>query len=81
MDYFQRLSRRSAVARAEEAGEVADSMDVRLELMRKVKAGEMTLAESQKELRRIKRNAKKQGKVTRNQAWNGHRADTDPQTN
>lgn len=56
---------------AEKAGRVADSHEVRLELMRRVHAGEITLAEAQGQLRAIKSRAKKRGLVTRNQAFNG----------
>lgn len=56
---------------AESAGQVADSMEVRLALMDRVHSGEITLAQAQEELKRIKRGAKKAGKVTRNQAFLG----------
>ncbi len=69
MDAWKRQDKRSEVKRSEEAGEVADSLEVRKALLRRVDSGEITLAESQKEHRKIKRNAKKAGKVTRNQAW------------
>lgn len=65
--------RRHWVDEAEKAGVVADSMEVRKALMTLVKAGEITLTEVQKELRKIKRNAKANGKVTRNQAFHGRR--------
>ena len=71
MRYDEARDRRAAVDRAEADGRVADSGDVRLALMRKVKSGEITLQAAQDALARIKRNAKKSGKVTRNQAWNG----------
>jgi hypothetical protein len=54
---------------AEAAGQVADSMDVRLALVAKVASGEITLAEAQAELKKIKSNAKKNGKITRSQAF------------
>lgn len=69
------MSRRDGLTRmrdAEGQGVVADSMEFRLELMERVRSGEITLAESQAELARVKRNAKKNGQVTRNQAFNGH---------
>jgi hypothetical protein len=56
---------------AEKAGRVADSMEVRMELVRKMHAGEMTLEEVQAELKRIKRSAKKNGQITRDQAYRG----------
>lgn len=57
---------------AESEGRVADSRDVRMALMKRVKAGELTLEEAQKELKAIKRNAKKNGQVTRAQAYSGY---------
>lgn len=41
-----------------------DNMDVRTELVRRVKAGEITLKAAQATLRRIVRNAKEAGKPT-----------------
>lgn len=64
------MDKRDAVNDAEAAGQVADSMDVRKTLMAKVHSGEMTLKDAQAELERIKRGAKKAGKVTRSQAFN-----------
>ena len=61
--------KQSAVKAAEDAGEVADSMDVRLALVERMNRGEMTLAEVQTELKRIKRNAAKDGKTTRNRVF------------
>lgn len=65
-------ARRKAADDAEAQGRVADSMEVRLALMAKFHEGEMTLPEVQAELKRIKRNAKKNGQITRNQAYLGH---------
>ena len=53
----------------ESDGIVADNMDVRTRMMEQVKSGEKTLEEVQKELRKIQRDAKKNGKITRNQAF------------
>jgi hypothetical protein len=64
-----RLDRREALKRGEEAGEVADSMDVRRGLIRRMEAGELTLDEVQRELKRIKRAGKAAGKLTRDQVW------------
>jgi len=50
-------------------GEIADSLDVRKEIMRRVHAGEITLKQGQDELKKIKRTAKKKGKITRSQKW------------
>ena len=63
------LDKRRAMKQAEENGEIADSMDVRMNLLKRVKSGEITLAESQKELAKIKRDAKKSGKLTRQQVY------------
>lgn len=60
--------RREALRQAEARGEVADSMDVRKALMARVHSGEITLEQAQSGLSRIKRDAKKAGKVTRDQA-------------
>lgn len=58
-----------AVRDSEAGGEVADSMNVRRALIEKMRAGEMTLAEVQAELKRIQRGAKAKGQVTRAQAY------------
>ncbi len=65
MDYFRHKEKRAAIREAEAKGDVADSMNVRLELIRRMNAGELTLAQVQTELKRIKRNAKANGKTTR----------------
>ena len=62
-------SQRAALQEAEEQGIVADSMDVRKELVRRIQSGELTLDEAQAELTRIKRQAKKRGMLTRSQAY------------
>ena len=67
--FERRIDKRHAVNDAESAGNIADSMSVRKELMQRVKSGEITLLDAQKELKNIKRNAKRDGKVTRQQAW------------
>ncbi len=56
---------------AEEQGIVADDMDYRLSLVESVHNGDISLEDAQKELRKVKRDAKKNGKLTRNQAFNG----------
>ena len=63
------LEKREAMKADEAAGLVADSMDVRLELLRRMKAGELTLEQVQAELKRIQRGAKASGKVTRAQSF------------
>lgn len=60
--------RRAAVKQAEADGKVADSMEVRMALMQRVHDGEITLEEAQSELARIKRGAKANGQITRDQA-------------
>lgn len=73
MDMFDRemvRSRKMAAAdEVEKDGEVADSMEVRLGIVRRMKAGEIPLAEGQAELAAIKRGAKRAGKVTRAEAY------------
>jgi dynactin complex subunit len=61
--------KRANVNKCEKDGVIAGSMEVRMALMEKVKTGELTLEEVQNELRKIQRNAKKNGKITRNQAF------------
>lgn len=63
------LDKRAAVKEAENIGMVADNMDVRKALMERVHSGEITLEAAQKELAKIKRSAKAQGKITRAQAF------------
>ncbi|WP_395008019.1 hypothetical protein [Undibacterium sp.] len=58
-----------ALNESESQGVVADSREVRIALLAKVKSGEITLEESQKQLKAIQRNAKKNGLVTRTQAF------------
>ena len=70
VDNWERsMQKREAVKDAESAGQVADSMDVRLALMARVHSGEITLQQAQAELAKIKRGAKAAGKVTRAQAF------------
>lgn len=63
--------RRDAMRKAEAEGKVADSMGVRTALMQRFHAGEITLEQAQAELAKIKRNAKKNGLITRDQASRG----------
>jgi hypothetical protein len=70
-DWFEVRERREAQKEAEAAGKVADSMEVRKALMERVHSGEITLEAAQAELAAIKRNAKRNGKITRNQAYTG----------
>lgn len=71
MDYFKHRDRMDNIRAEEASGNVADSMDVRIALMERVHSGEISLADAQAELKRIKRNAKKNGQITRNQAYTG----------
>ncbi|HIE7308873.1 TPA: hypothetical protein ACXPDQ_001130 [Klebsiella pneumoniae] len=64
-----RLDKRVNVERLEEQGLIADSMDVRKNLVERVLRGEITPEQSREKLRRIQRNAKRNGLKTRNQAW------------
>jgi cell fate (sporulation/competence/biofilm development) regulator YlbF (YheA/YmcA/DUF963 family) len=67
---FERdIRKKDALQDAEASGIVADSMDVRIKLVEKMDAGEMTLEQVQEELKKIKRNAKKNGLKTRAQVW------------
>lgn len=63
------FDKRANVNRCEKEGLIADSDEVRMALMQQVRSGEKTLPEIQAELKKIKRNAKKNGKITRNQAF------------
>lgn len=63
------LDKRREVNRAEAAGEIADSYEVRTTLIARMHAGELTLEQVQAELKKIKAGAKLVGKVTRAQAF------------
>jgi len=63
------IEKMQAMKTAEQAGQVADSMDVRMALMERVHKGEITLEQAQAELKKIKSGAKKRGLVTRSQAF------------
>lgn len=71
MDDIEHRARRDHQRAMEAEGRVADSMDVRLALMERVHSGEISLADAQVELARIKRNARRNGQITRNQAYLG----------
>lgn len=64
------LDKKIARKEAEAAGAVSDSGAVRLALMQRVHSGEITLEQAQAELKKIKRDGKKAGLVTRAQAYN-----------
>jgi hypothetical protein len=69
MDPFRSMQKREAVKAAEAEGKVADSMEYRLALMERVHKGEITLEQAQSELKKVKRNAKKNGMTTRNSVF------------
>lgn len=71
MDYFEAIERRRHINDREAEGKVADNMEVRMAIVARIHAGEITLEQGQAELRRIKRQAKAAGQITRDQAWNG----------
>lgn len=71
MDFYERSAARAAVNKAEADGKIADSLDVRKALMARVESGEITLEQAQTELKKIKRDAKKNGLATRNQVFTG----------
>jgi hypothetical protein len=69
-DRFWRVeAQKDALKKAEASGQIADSMEVRQALMERVHKGEITLEAAQAELKRIKRDAKTSGKLTRAQAF------------
>jgi len=71
MDYFKHRDRMDQQRALEAEGKVADSLDVRIALIERMNAGELTLDQVQSELKRIKRKAKANGQITRAQAYRG----------
>lgn len=69
MDWLVSKRKFEAQRQAEAAGKVADSMEVRKAVLARFHAGEITLDAAKAEIERIKRGAKKAGKITRNQAF------------
>jgi uncharacterized membrane protein YjjP (DUF1212 family) len=63
------MRKRKAVDEGMKAGIIADNDDVRLALMQKVHSGEITLEQAQDQLKKIKKNAKKNGQLTKAQAF------------
>lgn len=61
--------KRRAVTAAEAAGELVDGMAVRLVILARVRAGELTIADAQAELRKLQAGAKAAGKATRAQVF------------
>ena len=69
MNEETRQRKRRELNKADESGEIADSMEVRGKIMERVRSGEITLKQGQDELAKIKRTAKRNGKLTRSQKW------------
>ena len=69
MDYFRAKDKNDAVRKSEADGKVADSLDVRVALIERMKSGELTLEQVQAMLKKIKANAKRDGKTTRAKVW------------
>ncbi|RML58313.1 hypothetical protein ALQ93_00354 [Pseudomonas syringae pv. pisi] len=67
--YDRRVDKRVALQIAEEQGLVADSTAYRQWLVLKMKSGEYTQEQALSELRKVKREAKKNGLKTRDQVW------------
>lgn len=69
MDPWVSSRKHDAIKNAEAEGNVADSMEYRMALMERVHKGEITLEQAQADLKRIKRDAKKNGLTTRNSVF------------
>lgn len=67
--YDRRTDKRVALQLAEEQGLVADSTSYRQSLVLKMQSGEYTQEQALAELRKVKRDAKKNGLKTRDQVW------------
>ena len=63
------FDKRRALDKAEAEGLVADSMEYRTKLIERVHAGEITLEQAQAELKKVKSAAKRNGLLTRSQAY------------
>ena len=72
MNFLTSHKKQNAIRQAEKEGRVADSLNIRMAIMKRVETGEITLKEGQAELKRIKKKAKSIGMITRKQAWNGY---------
>jgi hypothetical protein len=70
--FDRQMQKHDNLRKAELDGNVADSMAVRVALIDRMNAGELTLDQVKAELARIKREAKKNGKITRKQAFRGY---------
>jgi hypothetical protein len=69
VSYFLHKQKIENQRAAEAEGKVADSLEVRMALLERVRTGEITLETAQADLKRIRRGAKKAGKITRAQAY------------
>lgn len=69
--FWRKEARHAHLKQAEADGRVADSLDVRIALIKRMEAGKLTLEQVQAELRKLKCGAKAVGKVTRTQAFRG----------
>ena len=67
--FTARMEKRRAVNNAEAAGLIADGLAFRGALVERMARGEITHEEAMLELKRVKREAKRNGLVTRQQAW------------
>ena len=67
--YEATFDKRANVKNQEAAGNIVDSMEVRLALIDRFEKGEITMEQMHAELKRIKRSAKASGKLTRAQAF------------
>lgn len=63
------LEKKRALKADESAGKVADSHSVRLEIMSRVKGGQITLAQAQAELKLIQKKAQSIGLMVREQSY------------
>lgn len=70
-DYFKHKARYENLRAAESSGVVSDSLDVRIALIERMHKGELTLDQVKAELARIKRQGRKDGMITRAQAYSG----------
>jgi hypothetical protein len=68
--FTKSIEKQDNVKQCEAKGIVADSMEVRIAIMKRFQDGEITLEQAQKEINDIKRNAKKNGLITRSMAYN-----------
>lgn len=66
LSFERSIEAHQQLKKAEKEGLVADSLEVRKALLEQVESGKITLQQAQKELKRIQRQAKAQGKLTRN---------------